>query len=63
MPIVHVPQRRSPGGWATLRRFFSFQGRFGGMRYRARFEIHELTPPDEAPPGQELGQPDDQTGT
>ena len=54
MPIVHVPPRRTLDGWSRLQRFFRFEGRLGGMRYRARFEIVELTPPDDPPAGHEL---------
>ena len=61
MPIVHVPPRRTLDGWSRLQRFFRFEGRLGGMRYRARFEIVELTPPDDAPAGQEPGPLDDDT--
>ena len=58
MPIVHVPQRRTLDGWSRLQRFFRFEGRLGGMRYRAHFEVVELTAPDAPPPGQELNPPE-----
>lgn len=53
MRILHVPQRRPHGTWSRLQRFFRFEGRLGGMRYRANLEMVEPTPPDApAPPRQ-----------
>jgi hypothetical protein len=54
MDIVHVPQRRTLDRWSRLQRYFRFEGRLGGLRYGARFEIHELTPPEGPPPGREI---------
>lgn len=56
MPIVLVPQRSSaPGPWLALRRFFRLEGRLAGVRYQARVGIYELTPPEPAPQGREVG--------
>ncbi len=55
MDIVHVPQGGALDRWSRLQRFFRYEGRFGALRFSARFDIVELTPPGEPPPGRELG--------
>ena len=47
MPIVHVPQRKTPQGWSRLLRFFHREGKVAGVSYRAHLEIVELTAPDD----------------